>query len=72
MVGQNIIEVTIIWVRVDSRTAQVSIEPVSALELTDISEYSLCLSTLLCNTEKGPCQEGARKPMVACMGEGKS
>lgn len=71
MVGQNIIEVTIIWVRVNLRTAQISIEPVSTLELTDISEHSLCLSMLLCNTKKGPCQESARKPLVACMGERK-
>lgn len=42
MVGQNIITVTIIWVvaqvRENSNTAQISIEPVSAPELTEVSE----------------------------------
>lgn len=42
MVGQNIITVTIIWVvaqvRENFSTAQISIEPVSAPELTEVSE----------------------------------
>lgn len=72
MIGQNITKVPIIWVVTQARENFSTHTNLHRACERRVSEQSLCLSMLLCNTEHRPCQEGARNPEEVGVGEGKS